>query len=383
MEADALTDLPAPAAPSVQEKAAPQRPGSLKSLAFVGVTLLFLLAAVEGVWRLVCLSGLTLPPTGDRSLIQEWQWIQSHGRGEKDVFSGTQFRFDPELGWFPKPNFRSDGINTNSHGQRGLADYPTDRNPGKKRILFIGDSYTFGFEVRDEESYPAVLGSHLLPGAEIINWGVPGYGTDQQVLLYEREGVKFHPDVVVLGFYTRDLFRNDTWFRSYAKPMFELTGESLALASREIPSPTDLLRLYSTGKRRIQPEGLYLAEYLKRMVAKFQRREVEGSAAEWKLTSKILERFADRARAEGSKPFLLIIPHDEILEKTGSATEDTARLLSAESEKLGMPCLDLIPVFREKSKADPRPLYKGHLSPWGNEVTAEALFEALKKVGLV
>lgn len=352
-------------------------------LAFFLVTLFFLLVGLEVGWRLLCVLGLIIPPTGDRSLAQEWEWVHEHHRGDQNIFDETLFRFDPGLGWALKAGFRSDGMNTNVHGQRGTVDWPVARTPGKKRLLIIGDSYTFGFKVRDEETYPSVLMSRYLPGVEVINCGVPGYGTDQQVLQYEREGCSFRPDIVILGFYTRDLFRNDTGFRSYAKPVFELHGDDLVLANHVIPSPTELLRMYREGEKTIGPNGLYLAEYGKRIFEKLDRRSLDENTPEWRITARILERFLRTAEGYGTQAFLLIIPNEEILQKDRSATHDTVRLLGMECGRIGMPYLDLSPVLREKSKSDPRPLYDGHFTSWGHEVTAEALYNELKNSGLL
>lgn len=355
--------------------------GCGKTIFFLSMTLLAGLVGIELIWRLVCGLGVTIPPTRDRSLVQEWEWVWQHKKGHGLIFEDTLFRFDPELGWFPKSNYRSDGVNTNIHGQRGLVDWPVERQNGVKRILCIGDSYTFGFLVRDEESFPEVLRTRHFPGVEVINWAVPGYGTDQQLLLFERDGVRFKPDIVLLGFYTRDLFRNDTWFRSYMKPMFEIEEGQLALVHDQIPSPTELLSFYDSGQKKIQPEGLYLVEYGIRTWEKLQRRDLEKESGEWLVTSAIIRRFQESAQKIGAKPFLLIIPNDEILDKEDSATHDTAQLLNAESARIGLECLDLIPILQKKAGEDPRPLYKGHLSAWGHEVVAEAIQERFKKIG--
>ncbi len=374
-----ISDTPSLFAPSPGSKGSGI--GCGKAALFLALTVLVILIGIEAGWRLVCTVGLTIPPTRDRSQIQEWEWVWQHRKGHGQIFEDTIFRFDPGLGWFPKPNYRSDGVNTNIHGQRGVTDWPIERQSGVKRILCIGDSYTFGFQVRDEESFSEVLRSRYLPGAEVINWGVPGYGTDQQVLLFERDGVQFKPDIVLLGFYTRDLFRNDTWFRSYAKPMFEIHGGQLALVHDQVPSPTELLSLYNSGQKRIAPQGLFLVEYGLRTLEKLKRRALDEQSEEWLVTSAIIRRFQESAQQIGAKPYLLIIPHDEILEKESSATHDTARLLKAESARIGMECLDLIPILLQKAAEDPRPLYKGHLSPWGHEVTAAAIQEHFRRIG--
>jgi hypothetical protein len=40
----------------------------------------------------------------------------------------------------------------------------------------------------------------MLPHTEVINMGVHGYGHDQMLILFGEEGVKYEPDIVILGF---------------------------------------------------------------------------------------------------------------------------------------------------------------------------------------
>ena len=96
-------------------------------------------------------------------------------------------------------------VRTNSLGQRGdeIAD------DGSRRILTIGDSCTWGYRVKEEESYPAVLQRLLDEGAgksryRVINAGVPGF-TSHHGLLYLRErGLLLHPALVVIGYEWND-----------------------------------------------------------------------------------------------------------------------------------------------------------------------------------
>jgi hypothetical protein len=50
-----------------------------------------------------------------------------------------------------------------------------------------------------------------------INMGVHGYGHDQMLILFGEEGVKYEPDIVILGFLPLDMARNVLKFRDFAK----------------------------------------------------------------------------------------------------------------------------------------------------------------------
>jgi hypothetical protein len=133
------------------------------------------------------------------------------------------YRYDPDLGWAPVPNARAEftGSRTISvqNNSIGLRDIEHDRGGGP-RILFIGDSFTWGFDVEAKDRFTEILRAKL-PQADIVNAGVPGYGTDQEYLLLEKIWDAVKPDVVVLMFCSdNDRFDNTSNMRydGYYKP---------------------------------------------------------------------------------------------------------------------------------------------------------------------
>jgi hypothetical protein len=61
----------------------------------------------------------------------------------------------------------------------------------------LGDSFAMGDGVERGELFADVL-ENLLPKTEVVNLGVSGYGTDQELLTYLRRGRQYRPDVVLL-----------------------------------------------------------------------------------------------------------------------------------------------------------------------------------------
>ena len=95
---------------------------------------------------------------------------------------------------------------TNSHGLRDR-----DRSGkalGTRRVLVLGDSYTFGYAVAEEEAYPQVAERLLKerghPDVEVINAGIPDYNSRQERLLLERLMPVYEPDAVVLSYVMND-----------------------------------------------------------------------------------------------------------------------------------------------------------------------------------
>jgi hypothetical protein len=100
---------------------------------------------------------------------------------------------------------------TNSKGFRNYQDFTYDKKLEGLRILSIGDSHTQGFEVRQEATFSAIIANYLTGHnieTEVINAGISGFSTAEALVFLENEGVRYSPDVVVLGFYANDFDDN-------------------------------------------------------------------------------------------------------------------------------------------------------------------------------
>ncbi len=142
--------------------------------------------------------------------------------------------YSEAYGWALRPGARyvgrhGEAITVNARGYRGaLHEGPPPE--GVTRVLMLGDSITFGTGVGDGETFSDRLDA--LPGLEVVNLGVDGYGTDQELIRLEREGLAYHPRVVVLNFCLRnDYFDNALPVALYdgrsPKPYFTLDAGTL------------------------------------------------------------------------------------------------------------------------------------------------------------
>lgn len=97
--------------------------------------------------------------------------------------------------------------------EQGLRDRPHEYTPapGVFRVVVLGDSFMEAYQVRLEQSLPFLLQERLVDRqVEVINLGVGGYGTAQELLSLEEEGLLYRPDLVVLAFFAGNDIQNNS-----------------------------------------------------------------------------------------------------------------------------------------------------------------------------
>jgi hypothetical protein len=157
----------------------------------------------------------------------------------------AQMRHDAELGHEPVPGFKgqlqSKPISISAQGLR--QHNGGQKPPAGPTVLVFGDSFTEGFLVGDDETWPA--GLERLSGRRVLNAAVRAYGIDQMVLRAERIAPTLKPDTLVLAFITDDISRTELSLRHrVAKPYFVLDGPSgLKLANVPVPRASSAAEL--------------------------------------------------------------------------------------------------------------------------------------------
>jgi len=173
-----------------------------------------------------------------------------------DHRNGAYRRYDPILGWTigeggqDPPLYFSDvsgfRIGARAYATGGHAIHAI----AEPDVVCIGDSFTHGDEVKNEDTWPFQLGSLLR--RSVVNLGVGGYGVDQAILRYRESGLNGR--IVLLGLIAGDLERatspiyNFTTGGLKTKPVMRFENNQITIANQPA--------LYGEALRREFEHGL-------------------------------------------------------------------------------------------------------------------------------
>lgn len=277
--------------------------------------LLISLIAVVGLSEIVLRNFVPLSSIVDHSSLQQKIWYLENfesvlARGQHPTHASHS-----KLGWTHRPNLREEDFSTNSIGLRGKREYSLKKPSGYMRAVVLGDSFSAGYGVGDEETYAAQL-EQLIPDSEFLNLAVSGYGVDQAVLRWELLGHRFEPDLVVLGIFVPDFHRNAlTWRFDAPKPRFYIDQDNLTLSSEPLPPmehvETNVQRLRSELDSFLQLPRVWIAStyFLDRLSRKLRNwREADDTFLEKKqILELLISRLASDCFSRGIELVIVTI----------------------------------------------------------------------------
>jgi len=321
-----------------------------------------------------------------------------------------QSMYDSLLGWVPRPGSADGWYRYNSQSIRAPIEYATQPADGLLRIALFGDSFIYGDEVPFEQTLGFFLERQLRAAGyrvEVLNFGVPGYGTDQAFLRWRGYGKTFSPHIVIQGLYMENVRRNVNLVRpiyfpatgiAYSKPRFILQDDTLTLINVPPIPPDQLPELMtdfgSWGLARheyfFRPEMLRASAWMTSDALAFlyqrllPRTEPPFSYAlsdePARVTLRILQQFKQEAEAEGSRFMAVYLPDaSEVTQIMRADRLVFADLLARIGEQIDLidPGQQLADQARQSSV---RELFQiGHYSGNGNRLVAGAVAAHLQR----
>jgi hypothetical protein len=285
--------------------------------------------------------------------------------------------YDPLLGW---------DYEIDSQRIRGEKIYQKEKAEGIMRILFIGDSFTYGNEVEDDESF-AYFTDNMIFKSEVLNMGVGGFGLGQVLLKYQHHGKKYNPDLVILGIHPPMWNRTNVSFSAYSKPHFVWNSDLAKLELKNSPAPNPQ-EYFNKIKSQVKKESFILG-----LVEKWRKDSVSIPLLHMKyfkemeiVVERILETIQREVEATGSKFMIVQIPLGVRFKGPGSPLSPAHNRLISIYNKLNIPYLDLKDeflrhhdismVFNDFYIHRPDDII-GHFSPSGNRAVARIISDNL------
>ena len=305
---------------------------------------------------------------------------------------------DPVLRFVNKPGGRrtltyvrrpGGEVFTVTHGVNALGlrgpETTLAKPPGVRRIATLGDSFTFGYGVDDDETWPAAL-QRALDGTggagdalryEVLNCGVPAYDTEQEVRLLATRILEFQPDLVLVGWYL-----NDPAMRSGA-------------AATAAEAPPAAVRWFAPNQAGALPtlrrwsqaldmfcDRLYRSAYLTYQPTAFARLYDDVHPG-WRRAKDALLRAQGLCRQRGIG--FAVVMYPDLTRQGAHLASHEAYLAVAEFCRANdIPCLDLEPAFEREDMPSLRVhILDSHPNARAHTIAGDAVAEWLRVEGLL
>ncbi|MFQ5718668.1 MAG: SGNH/GDSL hydrolase family protein [Acidobacteriota bacterium] len=301
----------------------------------------------------------------------------------------AKFLPDPEMIWRLKPDwdgleFNDAPVHTNSLGLRGTEPAASQGASGF-RILFVGDSVTYGHNVADDQTVPWHLQEELRRrtgrNVEVVNAGVPGYSTFQEVVAIRRYGQILQPDLVLVGFCLNDVTERYTSLAAFGGPRYFMLDVDTAVGL-SWPRRAWLASAIREGGIRLLRGAARRGEGY-RLRALWESPDDPRIREAWRTTLSEIDAAAVETSRLGVPVAVVIYPHARQVERD-AGLETPQRTLVEHLDRRHVPELDLLPALRTSSlRMEQLFLDVTHLSVRGTEVAARRIAGYLVQANLV
>ncbi len=348
-----------------------------------------------------------------------------------------------ETGWRGKPNYTTTVATGNYIHNLVLNDvgmHDTDHALNKPantwRILILGDSFMRAHQVKESETSHQLLEDLFNNSAEsgdkttgtqrieVINSGVDGWGTGQELLYYRSEGRLYQPDVVVLMFFLGNDVKDNLPGRGVTvegrncyTPYFVLHGSQLDPVPWQVaPGLSPSLGQVVWGQKTLNNllGNLHHHSYLyAQLEPLFATRPVEASMLDFyignnqtfdyalRLTTALVKQLHAEVAQDGAQFRVVLISPVDLVEfsrmndsqrqalyqrlpamKRAEQIEPPNQVLAKTFSSDAMPVLDLLPIFVQYINETDQTLYLAGDKHWnvaGHRLAAEAMYRWLQE----
>ena len=301
---------------------------------------------------------------------------------------------DADLGYALNPGFEGVFIRSEFEtpvivGKSGFrAPEPRQRKDNTFRILCLGDSFTFGQGVGNEQAWPYLLEEELKKkflklDIQVVNAGVPGYGTDEELEVLRLRGPKYRPDLVVTQFFAGNDFGDN---RSLARESYEVRNGMLYGTSSDRPwwiQANHWLKSYSHLYTIISERLGYVAMRLG-LYEKIDRSLSEYfTEDDARATTNLLVQIGETAKELGADTLFVFVPDKAKVFSDMYQPSRAANVVQAAAKQANVPWIDLTSeLMRRDDRLDLYYSEDSHWTPLGHQVVAQIFSKWIAEHGL-
>lgn len=330
--------------------------------------------------------------------------------------------FSPSLGWDTKPNYSKYNpypATYNADGIRSEHEYNIPKLNGKTRIAAVGDSFTHGHGVSNTETWAHQL-EELTKNTEVLNFGVGYYGLGQSYLKYKEKVKKYKPDIVLIGYYDTNLKRDVNRFRYFynprdsfipTAPRFKLNEGGLVLIPNPVQHQKDYFKILEEKREFFDSMGRYdfyysrfyfpdisdyslTVRFVKKIFKTIWRKIHEmpiykngiynTEAEPYKVVKAIFDAFYTEVADDKSVPIIVILPSRESLKLYRRQNMKAYQPLLDHFDAKNMKYIDVLEGFNKfGANSNISAFFRGHYSPYGNEIVAKTIQRELIRNAVV
>lgn len=291
------------------------------------------------------------------------------------------FSDNPKLKYTLKPNglLNKGKDKINKEGYRGDVYAIKKKNAFTSRIVCVGDSITLGLGVRNNETYSYFLEKELNAHNsktkwEVINLGVNGYNTINEVEMIKTRGLSFSPDLIILQYYINDNSNmSDLNIRDF--------GEKLVENHRLLYFMVNPFTKFLAKSKLF----LFCAVRFKTLkisnMDTFKWWKTSDYFYEGNIVSNGLKDFKRLSVKYHFKPLVLISPEFEF-KNNFNEYQNTYKEVINLCEENDLDYLDLLSCLKDRHNENARNFHidEGHPTPYGHRIIAEILGDEINRM---
>jgi hypothetical protein len=314
---------------------------------------------------------------------------------------------DPNRGYAYRANFEwyhtTEGyahVRTNKYGFRD-DEWSVEKPENTVRIAVLGDSFVEANQIAKDKRLTELLETRLAEHpmfakqkVEVMNFGMSGYGTAQELMTYRHEVKRFKPDYVIVGFLTGNDIRNNSEVLEgdAIRPYFVEQDGKLVLDDsfrNESPSLTKSIGYATARWSRIGQvafrvyHGIKVRATMRQATAKNSREAklIEKGLAEagigtwiynepveqaqktaWRVTEQLLKKLQEEVHAEGAELFVVVLSNAIQVHPDKASRDEFQKIagvedlfypdsrIAAACRDAGIPVLPLAPKMQQQAQ---------------------------------